>query len=90
MHCNNKLRNSHYIAIKNSLFLKGKKTWKKNFVSIFIKNVYALKMLQVISLLSANVALHIETSQLICRANQLTGFYMRATSALNGLKNIFK
>ena len=31
---------------------------------------------------------HIETSQLICIANQLTGFYMRATSALNGLSNI--
>ena len=29
---------------------------------------------------------HIETSQLICWANQLTGFYMRATLALNGLK----
>ena len=28
---------------------------------------------------------HIETSQLICDANQLTGFYMRATLALNGL-----
>ena len=28
---------------------------------------------------------HIETSQWICCANQLTGFYMRATLALNGL-----
>ena len=28
---------------------------------------------------------HIETSQLICCANQLTGFYMRPTLALNGL-----
>ena len=28
---------------------------------------------------------HIETSQLICKANQLTGFYMRATLAFNGL-----
>ena len=36
--------------------------------------------------LSASVALIIETSQLICWANQLTGFYMRATLALNGLK----
>ena len=32
---------------------------------------------------------HIETSQLICSANQLAGFYMRATLAINGLK-IFK
>ena len=29
--------------------------------------------------------LHIETSQLICTANQLIGFYMRVTLALNGL-----
>ena len=28
----------------------------------------------------------IETSQLICRENQLTGFYMRATLALIGFK----
>ena len=28
----------------------------------------------------------IETSQLICCANQLTGFYMKKTMALNGLK----
>ena len=28
---------------------------------------------------------HIKTSQLICCANQLTGFYIRATLALNGL-----
>ena len=29
---------------------------------------------------------HIETSQLICCANELTGFYMKVTLALNGLK----
>ena len=29
----------------------------------------------------------IETSQLICRAHQLTGFYMRATLARNGLNS---
>ena len=28
---------------------------------------------------------HIETSQLICSANQLTTFYMRATLTFNGL-----
>ena len=28
---------------------------------------------------------HIETSQLICTANQLTGFYMRATLAITRL-----
>ena len=29
---------------------------------------------------------HLETSQLICSANQLTGSYKGATLALNGLK----
>ena len=29
--------------------------------------------------------LHIETSQLLCCANQLTGFYRKATVAINGL-----
>ena len=29
---------------------------------------------------------HIETRQLICRANQLPGFYMMGTLAANGLK----
>ena len=43
--------------------------------------------LNVLNPLSASVALiYIETSQSICIANQLTGFYMRATLALNGLK----
>ena len=36
------------------------------------------------NLLSASVA-YIETSQVICYANQLTGFYMTGTLALNGL-----
>ena len=31
------------------------------------------------------VCAHIETSQLICFANQLTGFYMRAKLAFNEL-----
>ena len=29
---------------------------------------------------------HIETSQLICSANQLTGFYVRGTLLVKGLK----
>ena len=31
---------------------------------------------------------HVETSQLICTVNQLTGFYVRATLALNGLTDL--
>ena len=30
---------------------------------------------------------HVETSQLICKANQVTGSYMRATLTFNGLKS---
>ena len=40
---------------------------------------------KVINPLSATVA-HIETNDLICIANQLTGFCMRATLAFNGLE----
>ena len=38
--------------------------------------------------LSASVFHHIETSQLICCANQLSGFYLGKTLALNVLKTI--
>ena len=31
---------------------------------------------------------YIETSQLICRANQLTGFYMMGTLVVKGLRKI--
>ena len=33
---------------------------------------------------------HIETSQFICTANQLTGFYMRRNAVINGLKTKLK
>ena len=35
--------------------------------------------------LKTYVPYHIETSQLICSANQLTGFYMMGTLVVNGL-----
>ena len=31
---------------------------------------------------------HIKTSQLICRANQLTGFFVRGTLTVKGLKSL--
>ena len=40
-----------------------------------------------INSLTTNVPHHIETSHLICSANQLTGFYMLGTLVVNGLKN---
>ena len=38
--------------------------------------------------LTTNVPHHIETSQLICSANQLTGFYMMRTLVVNGLMQV--
>ena len=39
--------------------------------------------------LTTNVPHHIETSQLICNANHLTGFYILGTLIVNGLKTAF-
>ena len=47
--------------------------------------VYSATLISSLTHQVASVAL-IETSQLVCCANQLTDFYMRATLALNGLK----
>ena len=38
--------------------------------------------------LNANCYPHIETSQLICIANQLTRFYVRATLVFSGLSEL--
>ena len=38
--------------------------------------------------LNAKCCPHIETSQLICKANQLTRFYVRATLVFNGLSEL--
>ena len=38
--------------------------------------------------LRTSVPHHIETSQLICNANQLTGFYMMRTLVVNGLSKL--
>ena len=45
------------------------------FTEGFIKKLQNAKLLK-INPLTTNVPHHIETSQLICSANQLTGFYM--------------
>ena len=43
------------------------------------------KALAKISVFNDQCPSHIETSQLICRANQLTGFYVRGTLIVKGL-----
>ena len=77
------------------LFLSGKATKhsKINLVEnndiISRKNRIAKKFSQYfINILICLCCPHIETSQLICAENQLTGFHMRATLALNGLMGI--
>ena len=74
------------------------KLWQLELVKVFnfldktprfLKNNRALPNVPMgfwINSLSASVA-HIEISQLICTANHLTGFYMRATLILNRLIN---
>ena len=36
------------------------------------------------------IHIHMETSHLICTADQMTGFYMKYNNGLNGLKCCFK
>ena len=48
-------------------------------------NFTSLEIINLINSLKRQSYRHIETSQLICRANQLTGFYMMATLAFNEL-----
>ena len=43
-------------------------------------------MINLLDLIKHQSCHHIETSQFICRANQLTGFYMMAILVLNELK----
>ena len=63
-----------------------KNTWEYLLLSWLDKFVYARNNKS--NLIKCQCCPHIETSQLIYTANQLTGFYMRATLALNWL--IFK
>ena len=52
------------------------------FIYNFAKLINSLKFAYLINRQNCQ---HIETSQLICSANQLTGFYIMATLALNEL-----
>ena len=64
---------------------KNKVRSKNKYRSIGLEMKIKLKMNEIsVNPLSASVAL-IESSQSICFVHQLTGFYMRATLALNGL-----
>ena len=71
-----KFRRRHLkgVIIKLEKRLKLSFVWRKIFLSYLD---YFLKLLRMpFNLLTTNVSHHIETSQLICIANQLTGFYM--------------
>ena len=55
----------------------------------FKESVHDLRFIKVSLTLKRQSCHHIETSQLVCRANQLTGFYMVSTLAFNELKYLF-
>ena len=52
-----------------------------NFCNFFVKIVYLIKR---------QSCRHIKTSNLISSANQLTGFYIKATVVFNELNHFFK
>ena len=58
----------------------------KNLPICLCGNVFAMKMINLLELIKHQSCHHIVTSQFICRANQLTGFYMMATLPFNELK----
>ena len=75
------------------VILKSWFSWKyENEISQFIDKLHFTFLVNKIFLLFLPIKCqccpHIETSQLICTANQFTGFYMRAILTFNGL-NIF-
>ena len=64
-----------------SLLFHRRHNYKTNSVSIWPNvKVAQLKLTKLTQRLSCH---HIETSQLICRVNELTGFYTMATLAFN-------
>ena len=68
-----------------------KQIWHKGFTIVFIFISYAFPVYhrtQFFALTLSRGRYHIETSPLICSANQWTGFYMITASVLNGLKSV--
>ena len=62
------------------------KNWLQGSVPNFLSTYFVEPLWALLKPLTINVAHHIETSQLIYIANQLTGFYMMGTLVVNGLK----
>ena len=59
--------------------------WLSHLHKIYDQQVFQVCIQLYYEPIKCHCCPHIETSQLICSANQLTRFYMRATLALNGL-----
>ena len=74
-----KIRILTWILVVISVFL-----WTKLLENLLFEKY----LISVAATLTASVPYHIETSQLICGANQLTGFYMMRTLAVNGLNEL--
>ena len=77
---------SRFTVILSS-FAEDKDLFKTIFFSeqVFFRKPTETKSLFKTELIKCKRCPHTETSQLICHANQLTAFYLRATLALNGL-----
>ena len=83
-----KLRSHRKSSVKLNKLLK--EFLKKLIFHLIIKPQFSYRQLLWMFCLTIKrqCCPHIETSKLICCANQLTGFYIRATLALNGLRQI--
>ena len=78
--------------IEKMVWLKEKINFKINNVPTWLTNNYNITITKTNNY--DQCSSHIETNQLVCSANQLTGFYMRGTLVVKGLieykqRNIF-
>ena len=81
--------NKHFIYLKVRLSQNVKGVMMRNCVIVFyMKANIFLNFLNLYEPFNDQCSHHIETSQLICSASQLTGFYMMGTLVIKGLINV--
>ena len=88
--------NIYFFSIFFRWILTAKKVWGytilltlrfNNFIWLRFIFIHSSLFIQKLYPFNDQCSHHTETSQLICRANQLTGFYMIGTLVVKGLKN---
>ena len=70
-------------------------TWNLQYrrhvaVKFHLYNYSISRSLKLLNQFQPSVAFHIETSYLICRENQINGFYMKCNTRLKWIKNLAK